>query len=69
MFFNSNLYLYIKEQVRQLAAANTSLRHEHSTAVNRAEDLEDERDALMQEITEVRDKNSFLESLVAMVGL
>lgn len=56
----------IREQVRQLAAANTSLRQEHSTAVNRAEELEDERDALMQEITEVRDKNSFLESLVAM---
>ena len=56
----------IKEQVRQLASANTSLRHEHSKAVNRAEELEDERDALMQEITEVRDKNSFLESLVAM---
>ena len=43
----------IKEQVRQLAAANTSLRREHGTAVTRAEELEDERDALMQEITEV----------------
>ena len=35
------------------AAANTSLRREHGTAVTRAEELEDERDALMQEITEV----------------